>query len=761
MKSKGKIYLYITILVCMVLLCLILVACKTTSVGGDDFTQENGDAQKPVEKPKPDDPSFADSLTIYYDDMGDATAIEYTQDIITLLIPKQRKGYTFLYWLSEDGNSIPKGIIYNSSTVESIRLTAAWKVSEYTLTLKYDDGTGNVTDQKFNVDSEKILLPDPTRLGYDFLGWYYGDNKVPIKEIPRGTIGDLALSAKWKTQTYTIAYRNVNSDFDSEAKYNINTDDFTLPIPTKDRCRFLGWYKYNNLSGERIYSVAKGSSGNLELYAKWSAAEYRVDYELHGGSAEGLFTSYSRDTQSINLDRHIPTRVGYKFIGWYQHPDCADTSIIKSISYTDTKDYKLFASWTSDNATSNVEYSQLKCLAPNSESLNQRDHVGCHYTTIGVAAGAGNVYNIANIYKSLPVKAIDRLAFQTLKNSIINVPSNVTAIGDEAFRDCSEGTIVNLPTTLKTIGRRSFYKCVKLSAIIPASIGNNLGDECFAYSKNCSFTISEGVTSLPYQAFFSATVSKIVLPISIESIGDNAFAGISAGATESGTLIKLGGKINYWGGGLFANSKIAKLSIDRAQSTITYASLFDLYNISTDYFTKISMSLSLINNIASDIYFRIMGFYNPAFRVKFDCSTVNENISLLGHYSSNEITHSLEEVCVSKISDNDTDGIKNNYILDLKSINTIVHETRHYFQNLCFKKKIKNVSSTKIPYVLMPSDSEIATWNPAFYISATDAPERYPDYYHQAVEEDARRAATEITGYLPKHTPCIKCPKIA
>ncbi|MBR5167073.1 MAG: leucine-rich repeat protein, partial [Salinivirgaceae bacterium] len=51
--------------------------------------------------------------------------------------------------------------------------------------------------------------------------------------------------------------------------------------------------------------------------------------------------------------------------------------------------------------------------------------------------------------------------------------SNVTCIGQEAFRNCKSLTSVSLPQTIKSIGERTFEGCSSLTAIsIPDSVIN-------------------------------------------------------------------------------------------------------------------------------------------------------------------------------------------------------------------------------------------------------------------------------------------------
>ncbi|MBO4920048.1 MAG: InlB B-repeat-containing protein, partial [Erysipelotrichaceae bacterium] len=55
--------------------------------------------------------------------------------------------------------------------------------------------------------------------------------------------------------------------------YYISSETFDLPIPTRKGYTFDGWYlSYNTKTkvySDKIETVVSGSTGNLEIYAKW------------------------------------------------------------------------------------------------------------------------------------------------------------------------------------------------------------------------------------------------------------------------------------------------------------------------------------------------------------------------------------------------------------------------------------------------------------------------------------------------------------
>ena len=94
-----------------------------------------------------------------------------------------------------------------------------------------------------------IYLPQPTKHGYAFTGWYTNANLLgdKVTYIPTGSTGHKSFYAAWEYIQYTITY-NLNggiNPIDAPTGYNIDSS-FALPIPTKAGYDFAGWY--NNAS---------------------------------------------------------------------------------------------------------------------------------------------------------------------------------------------------------------------------------------------------------------------------------------------------------------------------------------------------------------------------------------------------------------------------------------------------------------------------------------------------------------------------------
>lgn len=172
---------------------------------------------------------------------------------------------------------------------------------------------------------------------------------------------------------------------------------------------------------------------------------------------------------------------------------------------------------------------------------------------IGDYAFSGSRLSSINIPKG--VKKIGKGAFWGSSLISVNIPNGVEIIDQETFKDCPSLSLINMPNSVKTISSEAFRGCSSLSSIkIPHSV-NFIGDDVFRecsslpmengarYADVCLTEVWDGDTLFIVKAgtrFISSNAftpsggslnepgwgySDIVLPGTVEYIGNNAFLG--------------------------------------------------------------------------------------------------------------------------------------------------------------------------------------------------------------------------------------------
>lgn len=107
----------------------------------------------------------------------------------------------------------------------------------------------------------------------------------------------------------------------------------------------------------------------------------------------------------------------------------------------------------------------------------------------------------------------------------IVIPSNVTSIGDYAFRDCSGITSVTIANNVTSIGSYAFYGCKGLQTVtIPnnvTSIGSYAFQDCSSVRE---LSIGDGIQKITGSTFMNcSSINKLYIGNGVGEIEDNAF----------------------------------------------------------------------------------------------------------------------------------------------------------------------------------------------------------------------------------------------
>ncbi len=172
------------------------------------------------------------------------------------------------------------------------------------------------------------------KAGYVLQGLYYDSELTKIYD---GTsiLESVTLYSKWETQTYRIIYHGA-ADVE-EGTYTIESGS-QLAEPISKGYDFLGWYLDESLAGEALVYIEVGSTGDLELYAKWEPTIYRITYHGAEGIEEGAYTIEGECV----LPR--PQKEGYEFLGWYTDEKLSGDPV-ERIEAGSTGDLNFYAKW--------------------------------------------------------------------------------------------------------------------------------------------------------------------------------------------------------------------------------------------------------------------------------------------------------------------------------------------------------------------------------------------------------------------------------
>ncbi len=260
-----------------------------------------------------------ENYVINYDlnkgEKDDVKTIRYNVETESITLPNpKREGYEFLGWTGSNGLNPQKTITHTRGTTGNKSYKANWTANIYNVKLNPNKGTVNPTDINVSYDSVYGIIPEPSRLGYSFEGWYSGNDKISDSTVMKKNYNH-ELTADWQVIDYDIVYNLNGGTLNSPiSKYNIESEQIIIPTPTKKGYEFLGWTGSNGTIPQKNVVISKGSIGNKNYEANWQVINYTINYNLDGGNMSSSLTSYNIETPAFTLP--IPTKEGYSFQGW-------------------------------------------------------------------------------------------------------------------------------------------------------------------------------------------------------------------------------------------------------------------------------------------------------------------------------------------------------------------------------------------------------------------------------------------------------------
>ena len=252
-----------------------------------------------------------------------------------------RDGYVFAGWYYHSNGT--DQVDFNQPIVGSgknVNLFAAWTPAKQdkTVDILYVANGGTFFDGKDTMqvvtDTNGIArLPlQPTREGYDFLGWSYDrDGNDPVdftKAIVAGS-GHATLYAQWKQNNEkTVLYvANGGAFADGNETMEGVTDSNGVarqPLaPTREGYTFTGWtYDREGTDPVDFDNPLVGGSKHATLYAQWNAVEKDNSIDVLYFANGGVFADGNEvlqgvtDADGVARQPLAPTREGYTFAGW-------------------------------------------------------------------------------------------------------------------------------------------------------------------------------------------------------------------------------------------------------------------------------------------------------------------------------------------------------------------------------------------------------------------------------------------------------------
>ncbi len=182
---------------------------------------------------------------------------------------------------------------------------ACGEVAVHTVTF---DGAGIIENKEVDVrNNATVEKPeDPDVAGYDFVGWFIGENEydfaTPVTE-------NITLVAKFSAIEYTVSFNTDGGNTVDSQTVNYNGKAQKPADPEKVGYNFAGWFV-----GENEYDFASAVTESIEIVAKWQIKTFTVTFNTDGAEAiEDQTVNYNGKAQKPA----DPEKEGLVFVGWY------------------------------------------------------------------------------------------------------------------------------------------------------------------------------------------------------------------------------------------------------------------------------------------------------------------------------------------------------------------------------------------------------------------------------------------------------------
>lgn len=400
---------------------------------------------------------------------------------------------------------------------------------------------------KIKIGSTMKELPEATREGYQFMGWYTEPKGYRLKTEDNLTENDRI----WENVTY---YANWYSGKEYDVKINGKAvRSLKEGTPLLEQLESL--YPNQNHFNFYLDDVLIDENTLMPDNPITVVAKVELTIDARGGVFENGEESQKMEiiynTYDTDMQFPVPSKDNYIFSGYYSHD---------GTSITDNEGKVNASFWKKVDSTSS-----LRARWIGGEFADYKYESNDYGLTILEYIGTSQVVTIPDGVTSIGDSAFSGCGGITK----VIIPDSVTSIGNYTFYNCSDLTSVTIANSVASIGYNAFLGCYKLVEVYnKSSLSITAGSDangCIGYyAKNVyrneggsklstdddgftvytngkdkilvsyvgsekSLTIPNGITEINQYAFYGFdSLVSITIPDSVKSIGSSAFSDCSS-----------------------------------------------------------------------------------------------------------------------------------------------------------------------------------------------------------------------------------------
>ncbi|MBQ8291711.1 MAG: leucine-rich repeat protein [Clostridia bacterium] len=358
-----------------------------------------------------------------------------------------------------------------------------------------------------------------------------GVNKVEVASYYKGAIKTDWLSME--VFAYEIVLDSCGGT-EVPAMYKAIGDEIVLPTDlTNGGYDFAGWYNVPNgpkNNGSKFVDEYYMLSGNTTLYAYWSPKAYKVALnvdEAAGTLTEKEGTVYYRENFELPIaSSKDTTRV---FGGWYSGENGTGTKYTDPLGVSvkvwgEQEGLELYAHWIDVFKFNEID---------NGEAYSVSKGSGIDYV---------KEITIPAVYNNKPVTTVEGSAFKSCsKLTRIRIPDIIQLVSipvdggngtGSPFEYCSGLKDVDVYCVDEANHNKHEQKYDSKDGVLLYLDNGEVQLKYVPRARRGSFTIPDGVTTIPVNTFKDSYLSEVVIPASVTRIDETAFS-LSSSVSKS------------------------------------------------------------------------------------------------------------------------------------------------------------------------------------------------------------------------------------
>ncbi len=397
----------------------------------------------------------------------------------------------------------------------------------------YGEGELYAGNKEVTFDEKVGTLPTPSKFGYDFDGWYYGEERI-TEDTVMSYDTDLALKAKFGVKKVPVEYvLDDGTNGDNPDYFTVDDGRITLNDATKEGYNFLGWFKDSSFKTQVEYIDYKTYKEGITLYARFE--EWHSLNFVLPDFASTMNSAQISNGKTWSLPEQ-PAVDGYRAMGWY-----ADAEYTERVYKLDNPvgDVTLYGKYL-------VLYYIYLDAGIGTISPSTRDFVETDSVNVASFKPTAKNYVFLGWVKDGETEYVTEIPAGTTHDVYLTAVY-LHATEGLVYKEYNDYCTVSFPNKPSLLGERD--------VVIPA-VHNGKPVTTITYITDSvkqsdefilnSITVSDGITTILGNAFSYYTAKYIYIPASVTTMEPRA---VNGGAVYSDTDTMANNKITVMYGG--------------------------------------------------------------------------------------------------------------------------------------------------------------------------------------------------------------------